>query len=391
MRRAALLGPLLALVAWPATATSAAAPTFDDLVRRGQEAHTANLLEQAIDLYGKALELKPDAAEVRFAYGAALYGLDRYPEARAAFRRVTAEKGDNGAPWAMKGMCEFKLGDLELALADIQKGRGLGLGDNVELQAVANYHAAILMIRFGLFEYGLEILREFALRERDNPGVIEAMGLSILRLPYLPSEAPVEKRELIQMAGRAQFQFARGRRSPTTRRAFEILVQRFPQEPSVRYAWGVFLLQDNPKEALAEFQRVLRMDPGHVPAMLQIAFQYIKEGRYEEARPLAEDAVLTAPRFFAARNALGRALLSLGEVDRAVEELEEGARLAPDSSQMQFHLTRAYRVAGRKEDEARARAAFMELEKRRKGGLISQPEGAGEDTNPLSPSAAPEE
>lgn len=350
-------------------AAAAAAPAkkapsaFEATAKQAREAHAAQKLDEALALYEKALKLNPSWTEGRFGLATVLYDLDRFSEARVAFRRVNVEQPQNALAWAFRGLCSFRLGEYETALTEIQKGRSLGLGDNLQVQAVANYHAAILLIRFGKFEAAYEALREFALRDQDNPGVIEAFGLSVLRQPYLPNEAPVEKREMILMAGRAGYELARGRRSPNTRRIFDALVTRYPEEPNIRYAWAAFLMLDEPEKALAELRRVLTMDPTYVPAMLQIAFQNIKQGQYQEALPYAEKAVATEPRQFAARNALGRTLLEMGQVDRAIEELEEGARLAPDSPQMLFHLARAYQRAGRREDAERARAQFVRIDK----------------------------
>jgi tetratricopeptide (TPR) repeat protein len=346
-----------------ATPVRRAETAFEKAARLAKEAHAAQQLDEALALYEKALKLDPKWAEGRFGLATVLYDLDRFSEARVAFRRVNAEKPENALAWAFRGLCSFRLKEHETALAEIQKGRDIGLGDNLQVQAVANYHAAILLTRFGKFEAAYEALREFALRDQDNPGVIEAFGLAVLRQPYLPDEAPPEKREMVLMAGRAGYEFARGRRSPNTRRIFETLVARYPEEPNIRYAWGAALMMDEPEAAIAEFRRVLAMDPTYVPAMLQIAFQRIKEGAYPEALPYAEKAVETDPRQFAARNALGRTLLELGQTERAIEELETGARLAPDSPQMFFHLARAYQRAGRKEDSERARATFVKIDK----------------------------
>ena len=351
----------------PAPARSASDALFEATAKQAQDAHAAKQLEEAVELYQKALKLRPGWTLGRFGLGTVLYDLDRFTDARNAFRRVTAERPKQATAWAFQGLCSFRLREYETALDEIQKGRELGLGDNAQVQAVANYHAAILFIRFGKFEVAYETLREFALRDQDNPGVIEAFGLSVLRQPYLPSEAPAEKREMILMAGRAGYELARGRRSPNTRRVFESLVTRYPEETNIRYSWGAYLLLDEPEAALAEFRRVLAMDPTYVPAMLQLAFQNIKQGQFTEALPYAEKAVELDPRQFAARNALGRTLLELGETDRAIQELEVGAKLAPDSPQMLFHLARAYQRAGRKADADRIRAEFIKLDRAARG------------------------
>ena len=343
----------------PATGDGA----FADVARRATDAHQARKFEEAEALYREGLDRRPAWTEGRFGLGGALYELDRFSEARVAFRRVLVDVPESATGWTMAGLCSFRLKEYETALGEIQKGREIGLGDNPDLQAIANYHIAILLIRFGRFEVAYEALREFALRDRDSPGVVEAFGLAVLRLPYLPAEAPVEKREMILMAGRAGYQLARGLRSPATRRTFEVLVQRYPEEPNIRYAWGVFLLQDEPDAALTEFRRALSLDPGHVPAMCQMALQMIKEGRYQEALPTAELAAQTGSQNFVARNVLGRTLLELGETDRAIQELEAAAKLAPDSPQMYFHLARAYQRAGRTNEANEARVTFMKLDR----------------------------
>ena len=73
-----------------------------------------------------------------------------------------------------------------------------------------------------------------------------------------------------------------------------------------------------------------------------------------------------APGLFAAHNALGRALVERGEIERGTSELETAARLAPDSPEMHFSLARAYAKAGRKEDAEKERATFAELERKRR-------------------------
>ena len=355
-------------------APGASAAAFDDLAARAKKAHAEQRLDEAADLYQRALKLRPDWTEGRFALGTVLYDLDRYEEARAAFRRVTSERPKSGPAWALKGVCEFKLKELETALADLQKGLLLGLGDNAELQSVANYHAAILLTRFGQPEAAWDILRGFALRDYDSPTIIEALGLSTLRLPYLPSEAPVEKREMIIMTGRAVYQLVKNRRAEATRTAFQELVARFPEEPNVRYAYGVFLLRDEAQAALAELRRVLEMQPSHLPALLQIVSQLIKEGDFKGALAYAEKAVATAPDQTASRTALGRVLVELGEMDRAIQELEEAVRLAPQNDQAYFALSRAYQRAGREKDARKALAVFVELDKARRARDAPAPE-----------------
>ncbi|HXG65352.1 MAG TPA: tetratricopeptide repeat protein [Blastocatellia bacterium] len=335
---------------------------FDEAAKRADEARLAGRLDEAIAFYLQALQARPTWAEGWWYAGAILYEKDRYVEARNAFRNLVALDAKKGTAWGMLGLCEFQTREYDRAIISLQRGRLLGLGGNQELAAVVRYHAAILYIRLEQFELAYDILREFVREGNESPKVVEAFGLTMLRMPFLPSEIPPDKREQVLLAGRAGFNLA-ARRMDESRKAFDELLARYPEAPNVHYAFGIYLLNQDADAALEEFRRELKISPSHVPAMLQIAFEYLKRNEHETALPWAEKSVQLAPNLFPARNVLGRVLLELGQVERAIKELEAGVKLAPDSPEMHYALARAYTRAGRKADAAREREIFQRLEK----------------------------
>jgi predicted Zn-dependent protease len=261
----------------------------------------------------------------------------------------------------MQGLCEFETREYDQAIVSLLRGRSLGLAKYQELEAVARYHAALLYIHFEQFEIAYDVLTEFLKSGNDSPKVIEAFGLALLRMPFLSSEIPPDKREEVLIAGRAAFNMA-ARRPDEARAAFDQLLSRYPNAPNVHYAFGVFLLNQDSDAALKEFRRELEISPQHQPAMVQMAFEYMKRDDYNTALPLAEKAVQLNPKMFPARNVLGRVLLELGQIERAIKELEEGAQLAPTSPEMHYALGRAYRRAGREQDAKRETALFQKLQ-----------------------------
>jgi len=335
---------------------------FKKLTKQADAAREAGNLEEAIKLYNEALRLKQDWVEGWWYLGSIFYDRDRYPEAKEALRNLISIQEKNGPAWVLLGLCEIQLRNYDNALSDIQYGRSLGLGENKEFTNVARFNGGVLMTRAGMFELGYEPLRDLAREGNESLSLIEAMGLNALRMPMLPAEMPPEKREALLLAGRAAF-YQAVRRIEDAQRSYKELATRYGDVPNVHYAYGVFLLTDTPDLAIEEFQRELKNSPSHVESMLQIAFEYIKRNDFEAARPFAEQAADKAPTLFAAHNALGRVLLELGKVDEAIRELELGVRQAPDSPEMRFALARAYARANRKEDAARERAKFLELDK----------------------------
>jgi tetratricopeptide (TPR) repeat protein len=374
----------------PAKRPAAPAPSFDSLAEKAAAARKAERYDDAIGYYRQALKLKPDWLEGRFTLGTLLYDQERYAEARDELRRVSQADPKNGLILALKGLSEFQLRSYERALKDLQSARALGV-PSVEVMAAASYHAAILLTRMEQYEAAFDILREFARQEKDTPTVIEAFGLSILRMPFLPSEAPGDRREMILIAGRAGFHQAKGRTSAYGRQAYEELVSRYPTAPNVHYAFGAYLLAEQPDAAIEEFKRELKLAPNHYQAMLQIAYELHKQGKQEEARPWAEKATELAPSLFAAHNILGRILLELGETEKAIAALETGVKLAPDSPEVRFSLARAYTRAGRTEEATRERAAFVKLERARRTARSGPQSVGGKEEEPSEPETPPRE
>ena len=367
----------------------AASAEFDRLAREASAAREAGRIEEALGLYDRAVKLRPSWDEGHWYIGTLYYGLDRYAEARDAFRRVIAAQEkkagtkplSNGRVYGMKGLCEFQVKNYEVALADLLKARDLGV-DSDELLSSVRYHTAIIMTRLEQYEFAMLNLQPFAQKGNDAPTVIEAFGMASLRMPLLPSELPPDRREMVLLAGRGSY-YQAARLSGPARPAFEELVGRYPDTANVHYAYGVFLLGEDPDRALEEFKKELKLSPAHSWSMLQIAFEYIKRSDWQAARPWAQQAVDTAPTDFAGRRALGQVLFELGDTPGAIEQLERGVKLAPDSPSLRFVLARAYQKAGRAADADREREEFRKLQQANRsqqygaqavGGIVDTPD-----------------
>jgi predicted Zn-dependent protease len=341
----------------PAAASS---PKFDALVAEAAKAREAAQLDRAAELYRQALAIRPGWAEGQWNLGTVLYEIERFGEARDAFRRVVTSHPENGTAWALKGLCEFRLKNYDAALADLIQARDKGVVGGQDLANVARYHSAILLTRIGQFDQALMILNDFGLEGNDSPGIIEALGLAVLRMPMLPADLPGPRRELVLLAGRARY-FQAARMMAGAQNAYELLVSRYPDTPNVHYAYGVFLLAEQPDKAIEVFQRELKVSPQNVYAKLQIAFAYIRRGEFGQALPWAQQSAAEAPTEFVARNALGQVLLETGDVEGAIRELEAGVKLAADSPIMHFTLARAYRRAGRNDQAEKEQQEFTRL------------------------------
>jgi tetratricopeptide (TPR) repeat protein len=335
--------------------------SFDSLRQRADEARTGGRFEEAIELYSRAVRLRPAWIEGHWYLGTTYYEIEKYPDCRNAFRTVVRLQQTNGAAWAFKGLCEFRLNNYSVALGDLTKAQGLGIGD-ANLIPVARYHRAILLTRFERYEGALQAFDEFAREGNGSPMIVEAMGIAVLRLPLLPDDLPNEKRDVVLLAGRANFLAASNMRD-TAQKAFDELLGRYPDTPNVHYLYGVYLLRDRPGQAVEEFTRELRVSPNDARAMLQLAQEALKRGELEAALRWATQSVRNAPQSFVGRRVLGQIKLDLNDIAGAITELETAAKLEPDSPSVRYTLARAYQRAGRAADAKRERAEFLRLER----------------------------
>ncbi len=120
----------------------------------------------------------------------------------------------------------------------------------------------------------------------------------------------------------------------------------------------------NPGAAGAAFRQALEIDPGFVPAYVNLADVYRLEGRDAEGEDLLRAAVGLAPDAPAVRQALGLLLVRRQRTTEALAQLERAASLAPDEPRYAYVYGVALHSSG---DGARA-VAVLDAAHRRSPG-----------------------
>jgi predicted Zn-dependent protease len=351
---------LLAAIATPPV-WGAVEPRFDSLAKQAAAARNQKRAPDAIRLYRQAVQLRPQWAEGWWYIGALQLEQKQYRDAARALTRFLRLSPKSAPGWALLGLANFNLEKYREALDALTLARAFGLPAGDELGKTARYHRAILEIHFGNFEAAFDELKRFPFLSVETPAVIEAIGIAGLRLPILPGQLPADQREMVLKTGRAVYDCWAVRIADADAE-FSDLILTYPDNPHLRYLYGAFLLESRRDDGLRELNKCLELDPKYTPAMLQIAFAYLKWGEPAKGLPYAENAVRLAPHSFVGRHALGRLLVDAGKLEQGIRELETAAQLAPDQPQVRFALAAAYAKAGRDADAARERAEFQKLD-----------------------------
>jgi tetratricopeptide (TPR) repeat protein len=339
------------------------AQNFPQIAKEAETARDQNQIDDAVRLYRECVRLRPSWSEGWWYLGTLLYDKNSFGEAREALTHFVKLQ-ENAAPgWALLGLSEYETGAYDQSLRHLQHSLALGLKGDPQIAKVVRFHEALLLTYFGQFEMALKRYAQLY-PAGDERTMITAIGLAALRMPMLPAAVPASRLDLVNDCGRAVYDEI-ALEPAEAKRGFERLLAKYPGAPEIHYVYGRFLLTSDPDAAIREWKEEIRISPKHVPARLEIAFEYLKRGDAEKALPYAREAVELEPNSFAARNALGRALLETGDVKAGVAELEKARDLAPDSPETRLALASAYAKAGRATDAARERAEFVRLKKLR--------------------------
>ncbi len=354
-------------------AVNPSSESFDELATRAQMAMESDHVAEAIRLYTRATRLQPGWPEGWWHLGTLFYDSRQFLEARNSFMHfVSVERNQPGPGFAMLGLSEFQLKQYPKALASLERGIRFGLGENPDFGRTVLYHDAILDSLLGRPEFSITRLTLLANRiaaaHPNSPKeavladteLLDAFGIAGLRRPALPSEISPHNAPVIRAVGIAEALIALQDRVGAGEQFKRVLVV-YPSEPGVHYAYGVFLLKDNPTLAVDEFKREIQISPSHSAARIQLALEFQRTAEYQRGLKYAKEAVTLAPNNFVAHVAYGRLLLALGKTQVAEQELRMAVKLAPGSPDAHFALSRVLAEAGKTAEADRERAEFERL------------------------------
>jgi tetratricopeptide (TPR) repeat protein len=351
------------LAIWPGRAIAQEADSqFSDLAARAAAARDQQNLPLAIELYGRAEQLKPDWAEGWFYLGLLQYSANQFLPAIEAFNRFLQLQPTAPPAMALRGLCEFETAAYDDALRDLEQAVAHGAANQPRNEQIIRYHLAQLLARAGRFQDALTQYKFFASQHIENPDLLVGLGLAGMRVTTLPRDVPAADREIYQAAGNAGFASLSGD-SEQADTLFHQLFARFPATPNLHFFYGFLLFPHDPNLAIEHFQSEVTVAPSNEQAHALLAFTLMIAGRYSEALPEAERAFAAAPDMEMAQLALGRSLAETGDLKRGTDLLSQVLRRDPDNLEAHLGLAAIYSRAGRREDAYRERMVCLGLPK----------------------------
>ncbi len=335
---------------------------FNNLAARATEARNQQNIPLAIQLYGEALEAKPDWSEGWFYLGLLEYRSNGYASAIDALNHFLQLQPNVGAAIALRGLCEFETTAYDDALRDLEQGLRIGAGDQPGNEAILRFHLAELLGRAGRFEDAIAQYAFFAAHHLKDPSLSLGIGLAGLRIPDLPQNVLPDKRAILEAVGDAGYEYLSDDPDAADHQ-FTDLFAHYPATPNLNFFYGTLLYKDSPELAIEQFRAEVDHVPANVYAHGVLAFTLTIAGRFAEAKPEAEIALAAAPDRKMAQVALGRALADTGDVKGTTELLNKVLQKDPQNLEAHMGLADVYSRAGRREDAYRERMVCLSLAK----------------------------
>ena len=336
--------------------------SLQELEKAADAARERGDTQASLKLYQRVVTRAPSWQEGWFYLGSLQYDGNNYGEAVKAFRKLVQLNGELPDAWALLGLSEFELKDYAHAVEDLQKAEQLGVDE--PLRDIADYHRALLMNERGDSDGALLVLSALYLRGDRSENLQVALGLSLLRVPLLPSQLDPSRDALVHDAGNLASLLA-ARRTDEADLAFRDMLSRYPKTQFLHYAYGGMLASvGHDTEAKAQFKMETELNPESALAYLEWAFVCMKSKEYEEAARLARRAIEINSDSFLAHYIAGNSLLLSADPAGARPELEQAKALAPGMPDIRYSLSRTYARLGEPALARQEQAEFLTLQRK---------------------------
>jgi len=295
----------------------------------GMKALEGQKYEEAVKLFGQAVEKDGEDLSSRFHLALSLSLLNRDAEAIAAYQKVLAAK---------PGLYEAQLNLGVLHLRQKQSAEAAALLEEARKQKPAefrpNYYMGEALLSLGKLEAAEVPLRAALAADGKRPEAMLALGRALARQGRVKESAT-----WFESAAGADNSFRDGllelasyHEQAKNRDAAIAIYKQFPENAGARERMGVLLLETGQAaDAVAELERAVQTSPT-AANRFALATAYLKAKQSDKALPLIQAAVAQEPKDVELRLTLGRLLRESKNLQGAAQEFYNAAQVDPKAA-----------------------------------------------------------
>lgn len=316
------------------------------------------MLDDALKELTRAKELNPNRAEVHHYLADVYYKMGLLEDAVGEYKKCISLYGPHASPQ------KIALANSKMALAYYKAGEYGEAVSRFKEALEIDSKTALATVTKAATTHGassVELQKEIASKERYLAKYHSTMGerdealahyrdliAHYLRMAAIPGGAQVKGNDIKEARSR--------------------FLELFQGDKFGREAQGVYLRvgraylkKGNLDKALAEFERVLEVNPTHLEARLELVRVCVERKDLERAAREARKAEVLYPKDERVKILLGNIYLKRGMLDEAVAKYEEALELSPLSTTARANLGVAYVGLRRLDDAIREYLGALEL------------------------------
>jgi putative PEP-CTERM system TPR-repeat lipoprotein len=278
--------------------------------------------------------------------GQALLAAGRKKDAIDTYTNVTNRAPNSALAWYHLAWAQRVTGDMNAALKSLQKSVRLA-PDYLD----AHIALAGLYVILGLQDQALQETRAIqALNPQSPTGYnLEAELLARFKKPDASLQALARAYEKVASSDAAatyHLALLRAGKSEQAEQLAQQWLKRHPGDATFRmYLAGAYLGQHKTDLAIAQYQQVVKIQPGQVMALNNLA-ALLMEKNDPSAFGYAQRAYSLQPANPVVMDTLGWGLLQQGKLQEALPLLKQAAQAMPDSPAVQYHWAAALAKSG---------------------------------------------
>ena len=334
----------------------------EQILRQAIRLHQAGDVEKAIPQYRAYLKARPDAVDARSNLGAALASTGRYQEAIAEYREALKGRPQDPRIRLNLALAYYKLGQVSEAAAELS---------TLHAAAPANSQILLLLadcqLRQGLNRQVIDLLTPLETQTPNDLALAYLLGTALLRDNQIERGQQMIDRilrngdspEARLMMGTAKLQ---GRDFNGAIADLEKAAQMNPHLPDVySYLGRAHLGTGDGAAARQDFQQELAQNPNDFESNLNLAVLLRQDDDFTNSRHLLERALRVRPGDLRVLFQLAAVDLAAGRLEAARAGLEALIKQAPDFIEAHISLATTYYRMKRKSDGDRERALVQKL------------------------------
>ena len=328
---------------------------------KAQAAKARGDLSEAERNYLEVIRRSPEMAAAYHNLGIVYLAEHKYRDAVHVLDKAVKLAPNEPGGWLVQGLAYYELYEPRKAVAAFRAALRLSPADK-------NAQLYLGKAQIQMRDYGgaAQTLEKLSKSSANDPTVLYNLGVAHMKLMLedidrLGAVAPQSYLLFLLLAQDAE---TRGD-DDAAARFYKQALGANSEAAGVHYALGSIDANSGKyDDAVHEFQEELKLNPNDSLALWKVGEVTLRTDP-RSACDYLERALTLYSDFPQARLAYGRALLRLGEAEKAVQQFEQVERLAPEEDSVHYHLANAYRKLGRSKEADIEMARFQELAKKK--------------------------